>query len=156
MEDTNPESGNVDFSRLFGMLNGLQDVPQTTTSLIDGNALEHTMSVIKEVKQMRKWQELPTRERNIVFLAAIMHELGRKSKRRYIDKDGMCNDYALSGAIIARDFLYKYSKLDFTTREEISGLIKYHQLPVWICGNRDEEYKVIKSSLISTDYILDF
>ena len=137
----------VDFNILFNMLDELVDVPQNVRVSTDGNVFDHTMKALSELRHMKKWQDLPARERNILFLATIMHDMGKKYTSKHISTMRLYPDWAEISSIIAREFLYKHGKLDFTTREQIVDLIRFHQLPIWVSGDKDAEYKLIKSSL---------
>lgn len=93
----------------------------------EGDAFKHTVLVAKKMYEMVNsgvWF-LNNRDKRILMLAAICHDLG-KATTTYFDekeKDWKCKNHGVVGERITRELLFDE---DINTREEICWLVRWH------------------------------
>ena len=138
-------------SKLGAVISPLADIPQNPIWHGEGDALTHTKMVCESLASDSEWLSLLERDRQILFLAALLHDIGKTSCTRLEDGAWVSPRHSFEGAKIARRVLW----LDFDmcgttekllTRETICQLICAHMAPVRVADLPMPERKVIHLS----------
>lgn len=142
-----------DFHRIakeFKVIHNLNEIPQNPKYHGEGNVYIHTENVCNELINLREWGELGKKQKVILYLAALFHDIGKISCTKIEDGEIVSPKHAIKGAKVFRELVYKeYAQkylIDFETREQIAALIKYHGLPLLFIEKDDLEYNLIKAS----------
>jgi predicted kinase len=107
----------------------------------EGDVWTHTVMVCEALAALPAWRELPADERAIVFAACLLHDIAKPICTRVIDGRIRQPGHSLKGDIMARDMLWR-ADVDPTTREAITALIRYHQVP-FFCIDEDDPIRRI-------------
>ena len=115
----------------------------------EGDVLTHTRLVCDEMVKMRAWQGLPSRQRQTLFVAALLHDLGKTACTRLEDGIWVSPHHAATGMKMARRLLWLDYGLCGTPekqafRETVCTLIRHHSIPVHSLDLEDPERKVIQ------------
>ena len=89
------------------------------SSFSDGHDFDHTCRVVKHALAL--CDQIPEADRNIVHLAAILHDVARPQE--FQSKGAI--DHAAAGAIIARDFLLQHTSCEIADR--VAQAISQHR-----------------------------
>lgn len=116
--------------------------PQNPAFHGEGDVLTHTKLVCRELKRMHAFQSLPKRQREELFLAAILHDIGKVKTTRLENGEWVSPHHASVGSRIVRELLWRDFGLCGTReamafRETVCALVRYHMLPVHL-PNQDE------------------
>jgi putative nucleotidyltransferase with HDIG domain len=134
----------------FKIIRDLEKIPQNPKYHGEGNVYIHTKNVCNELLTLSEWQELSNKEKVILYLAALFHDIGKISCTKIENGEIVSPKHAVKGAKVFREIVYKeYSQIfiiDFKTREQIVALIKYHGLPLNFMDKENIEYTLIKTS----------
>ena len=138
-------------SKLSSVLSPLATIPQNPIWHGEGDALTHTKMVCESLVSGSEWPSLPERDRQILFLAALLHDIGKVSCTRQEDGVWVSPHHASTGASIARRMLWLDFDLCGTAerlfmRETICQLIQAHMAPVRVAELPMPERKVIQMS----------
>lgn len=133
----------------FEIINNLSEIPQNPKYHGEGNVYIHTENVCDELLKLMEWNELTARQKVILYLSALFHDIGKISCTKVEEGEIVSPKHAVKGAKLFRELVYKeyaqrYS-IDFQTREQIAALIKYHGLPLLFMDKDDLEYNLIKT-----------
>lgn len=115
----------------------------------EGDVYTHTKMVVNALLSDTEYKALPRKEQEIMFLAALLHDVG-KPKCTKIVEDKIASPYhAPKGAILARKILWhdlglcgSYEKQNM--RESICSYIKYHSFPPYAMQAENPEYRALK------------
>jgi putative nucleotidyltransferase with HDIG domain len=134
----------------FKIIRDLEKISQNPKYHGEGNVYIHTKNVCNELLTLSEWQELSNKEKVILYLAALFHDIGKISCTKIENGEIVSPKHAVKGAKVFREIVYKeYSQIfiiDFKTREQIVALIKYHGLPLNFMDKENIEYTLIKTS----------
>jgi putative nucleotidyltransferase with HDIG domain len=124
--------------QVFSWIRDMKDVPQSPVHHAEGNVDIHTQMVLKELINLIDYQELPKQQQEIVWAAALLHDVEKRSCTK-LDEDGniVSPNHAKKGALTTRQILYREIETPFEIREMIVGLVRYHGLPIWIFEKPD-------------------
>lgn len=117
----------------------------------EGDVWTHTKLVVEALLEMPAYQVLQRREQEVVFLAALLHDVAKCSTTVVDPVTGRIGQpgHSRKGAIDARIALWD-AGVPFETREAVCRLIQVHQLPFFALeGSRSgktPEYLVRKLS----------
>ncbi|MCW3464271.1 AAA family ATPase [Chitinophaga nivalis] len=134
--------------RTFDWVQVMQDVPQDARHHAEGNVAVHTQLVLQQLEQLPAYQELPAQEQEILWAAALLHDV-EKYSTTVIEPDGTITSagHARKGAMKARQILYRDIVTPFHIREQIVALVRYHGLPLWVFDKPDPQKAAIAASL---------
>ena len=94
----------------------------------EGSVWNHTLLVCKEMHKIINDQlsHLSKREKRILMVAALCHDLGKATTTYFDkkDKDWHCKNHGAVGEKITRDLLF--DETDFWFREEVCWLVRWH------------------------------
>lgn len=118
-------------SAMFEKMRGIQQNPEHHG---EGNVYLHTRSVCENLVKLDGYRELAPRDKQILFVSALLHDIGKIRCTRTEDGVIVSPHHASSGAITAREMLWR----DFgvcgdrdlqSFREAVCFLIRYHSFP---------------------------
>ena len=127
-----PEPGTAPDWRMvcevFPEILALSQVPQDPRHHAEGDVYIHTQLCTAELLADPAWGKLPREEQLVLFLATLLHDLGKGFKTAE-DDDGSIRapHHARAGAIEARGLLWK-ADTPVPMRERICNLIALHQV----------------------------
>lgn len=108
----------------------------------EGDVWMHTRMVCEELAHMEEFRKLPALQRQELFFAALLHDIGKTRCTRQEAGRLVAPHHAAIGARIARSLLWEKlgcsgtrSAQDF--RETVCGLIRYHTVPPYLWERED-------------------
>ncbi len=115
----------------------------------EGDVWTHTRMVCETLAGMESFRMLPGRQRMEVFLAALLHDLGKIPCTKLEDGCLVSPNHTAVGARMARGLLYTVYGVGGTPeqmefRETICNLIRYHSVPTHILDQKDPERRLLK------------
>src|ERR1700712_1412835 len=111
----------------------------------EGDVLEHTQLVAETLLADERWQRLEPEDRGELWLAALLHDVGKPATTRYEDGRWTAPGHAHRGAILARRILWEAGLSPFA-RERICGLVGHHMAPYHLIDS-DATRRTIEISL---------
>ncbi len=120
--------------------------PQNPKYHGEGDVWIHTEMVLRELAADPDWRQLSPGDREIVYLAALFHDVGKPSTTKTED-DGRITSrgHSRRGAIETRRILWEMG-CPFAMREAICALVRYHQAPFFLT---DEDAPLARIARIS-------
>ena len=124
----------------------LARTPQNPVFHGEGDVLTHTKLVCRELSRMSAFQCLPKRQKEELFLAALLHDVGKVKTTRLENAEWVSPHHASVGSRIARELLWRDFGLCGTReamsfRETVCALVRYHMLPVHLTNQDEPERK---------------
>jgi len=144
-----PPAWNLDWAGLdeaYDWVRALAGCPQTPQWHAEGDVWIHTRMVLEALVALPGWRALRDRERAIVFVAALLHDVAKPDCTRH-EPDGRITSrgHSRRGAVQAREILWRMG-VPFAMREHICALIQYHQVPFMLVERHDGERTAIEVS----------
>ncbi len=135
-------------SQRFEWVKMMEQVPQDIIHHAEGNVAIHTQMVLDALGQEPLFRQLDAQAQEILWAAALLHDV-EKCSTTVIEPDGRitAKGHARKGAQKARNILYREVPAPFSIREQITALVRYHGLPLWILEKRDPLRELIKASM---------
>lgn len=132
---------------LGGALMSLATVPQNPAWHGEGDVWTHTRMVCDALVGLPAWQQQPEDGRELLFWAALLHDLGKASCTRMIDGVWQSPNHALRGAQQARALLWRSLGLaggqgTQQFRESVCALIRRHTFPLHATQQREPERRL--------------
>lgn len=133
------------------LLSQMAGIPQNPAYHGEGDVLTHTRLVCQALASLEEFRQLEERARQIVFLAALLHDAGKISRTRLEDGRWTSPHHAAAGAAMARELLW----LDCgwcgqpdrqAMRETVCALIRYHSLPPHAAFEEDGARRLLKAA----------
>ena len=133
----------------FPWLEALRDCPQDAIHHAEGNVWIHTGMVLEELARNPRFQQAPDADRDILWAAAVLHDVA-KPETTEIQPDGRitAKGHSARGALRARRILWELG-MPFARREEVCGLIRYHQLPFYLIEREDAQRMAAAIALVA-------
>lgn len=142
-------SGEIPWEQLLPLLSAcgfsaLQQTPQDPIFHGEGNVYTHTQMVCRALTGMPEFHQLPPRQKTELFLAAVLHDIGKAVTTRSEDGRWVSPHHASAGSLIARAFLWRNCGLggtadSITFRETVCTLIRFHMIPHHLTDREDPE-----------------
>lgn len=138
-------------TNLGALLLQMAGVPQNPAYHGEGDALIHTQMVCEALVGLDQFRKLNERRRQEVFLAALLHDVGKIRCTRLEDGRWVSPRHAAAGAAMARELLW----LDCgwcgrpewqALRETVCALIRYHTLPLHAAYEADGAKRLLKAA----------
>ena len=135
----------------FPGLMALDETAQDPEYHGEGSVLEHTKRVCRAVVSGTEWKNLNKRDRAVLYMAAMYHDIGKKS-RTMQDPSGriISPGHAIAGAKAFREVCYRELEggfqIPFSMREETAWLIRYHGLPLLFMEKAEPSYDLIRAA----------
>lgn len=144
-----PPNGRIDWTKiensaLAPWIEKMKTVPQNPLWHGEGNVWIHTMMVCAELVKMPEWRGLDRRKQEELFLAALLHDIGKVPCTHMEDSAWVSPNHSVVGSRMAREILW----LEFGMcgepellrfRETVCTLIRYHSVPVHILEREEPE-----------------
>ena len=114
----------------------------------EGDVWTHTKQVCETLVRLSSFLELSEQEKLAVFLAALLHDIGKISTTRWEAGRWTSPNHTLVGSKMARQFLWQELGLCGTPekqqfRETVCNLIRYHSFPPHAIDDPDGKRKLI-------------
>lgn len=134
-------------SARFDWVRDMHGVEQDNQHHAEGDVAIHTQNVLRELVALPEYQTLNTIEQEILWVAALLHDVEKRSTTR-IDDNGriISPGHAKKGESTARQILYQLNT-PFVIREHIAALVRFHGLPLWIMEKPDPQKALLAASL---------
>ncbi len=135
-----------EMDREYPFIRALAGCPQDPIHHAEGDVWIHTRMVCRELIALPPWRALPQTERQVVFAAAVLHDVAKPECTRTED-DGRISarGHSRRGAIMARGILWRMG-VPFALREQITALIRHHQAPYFLIDRPDARRLAIEIS----------
>lgn len=112
----------------------------------EGDVGIHTRLCCEELAAMPDWQSLDAGARDVLFLAAVLHDLGKVTTTKE-EEDGAITSrgHSRRGSVEARGMLWRLG-VPFPEREAVCRLIALHQEPFFVAGRDDPAWRLHRMS----------
>jgi putative nucleotidyltransferase with HDIG domain len=130
----------------FPWVREMKDCPQDPEYHAEGDVWIHTRMVVEELMRLPAWQALETADRASVFVAALLHDVGKPACTKLEDGRWRSRGHSAKGAAMARRILWELDT-PFAIRERICGLIRFHQIPYYAFDRPDPRKLLFRISL---------
>ena len=113
---------------------GLRQTPQSPVNHAEGDVFVHTQMVCVALKELPEYKVLNHRQQHILYVAALLHDIGKIHTTKFVDGDWHTPHHAPTGSNMVRELLWKDYGLCghrelVEIREAICLLIRYHSYP---------------------------
>jgi putative nucleotidyltransferase with HDIG domain len=126
-----PDQALPDFQELearYPWVQDMADCPQPIVRHGEGEVWVHTRMVLEALREAAEWQGLPRGQREILLLAALLHDVG-KPDRFFGQRGGArAGGHPVRGEILARRILWEM-EAPLEVRETVAQLTRFHQEP---------------------------
>jgi putative nucleotidyltransferase with HDIG domain len=134
-----PPDYRVEWERVeqeFPAVGRMAGCAQDSVHHAEGDVLVHTRMVVEALASMPAWRALPRAEREIVFTAALLHDVAKPDCTRVEDGRITSRGHSKRGAVTARTLLWSMDA-PLEAREQIAALIRFHQIPFFLIDKPD-------------------
>ena len=142
----------------FDWLEDMKTVQQDPIWHAEGDVFTHTKMVVDALCGLEEFQQLEEQERHILVMAALLHDVEKRSTTTTEIIDGkeriVSPRHAKRGEFTARQLLYKDIPTPFEIREQIAKLVRWHGLPLWVLERTNPAKEVINASLVLNTNLL--
>ena len=152
-----PQSG-IPWSRIDRLLSavdlaGMRKTQQNAAYHGEGDVYTHTKMVCRELLENAAFYRLPDRQKTELFLAALLHDVGKVKTTRSENGSWASPHHAFVGSQLARQFLWADCGLCGTResirfRESVCALIRWHMLPLRLMEQDDPERKLREAAAV--------
>ncbi|MDX1908818.1 MAG: AAA family ATPase [Bacteroidia bacterium] len=134
----------------FDWLRDMKGVPQDPIWHGEGDVRVHTQMVVEALVGLPEFQVLPTEQKHVLFAAAMLHDVEKRSTTatEYIDGQERitAKGHARKGEATTRALLYRDFPTPFAVREQVAKLVRLHALPLHAIEKPDPRQAVIDAS----------
>ena len=147
-------------SRFGAYLSKMAETPQNPAWHSEGDVLAHTKLVCENLIIMQEWKGLERRKREELFIAALLHDIGKTVCTRLENGEYVSPNHSAIGAGMVRTMLWKEfcicgSDEAQQFRECVCSLIRQHTRPVNTYFSDSPEYQAVRLSSIG-ELVRDF
>jgi predicted kinase len=126
-----------ELDREYSWVRALAGCPQDPVHHAEGDVWIHTRMVCEALAALPAWRLLPEDERQVVFAAALLHDVAKPACTRTDDSGRISTrGHSRHGSIQARVLLWRMG-VSFALREQVAGLIRHHQAPYFLIDRPD-------------------
>lgn len=129
----------------FAFVRALQGCEQEPSYHAEGDVWIHTRMVCEAAAANENWRALPAEEREIVFVAALMHDIAKPVCTRFEEGRLTSRGHSARGELMARELLWRMN-VPMRRREHIAGLIRWHQVPFFLIDGVGSERRLFEVS----------
>ncbi len=124
----------------------MRGVPQDPVHHAEGDVWIHTRMVLEALVELPAWQELPERARQIVFAAALLHDVAKPwTTRSEPDGSVTARGHSAAGTVASRELLWDLDVAP-AAREQVCALVARHQLPFFAVESPSGERQAVLAS----------
>jgi len=121
---------------------------QNPTFHAEGDVWIHTKMVCENLIKLDAFRKLSEEKQRAVFLAALLHDIGKIPTTRWEDNKWTSPNHTLVGSKMARQFLWQELGMCGTPekqqlRETVCNLIRYHSFPPHAIDDPDGKRKLL-------------
>jgi predicted kinase len=127
-------------------LAAMAETPQSPIYHGEGDVLAHTRMVCERLLDSPGWAALDAATREELWLAAVLHAVGKPATTRFEDGRWTAPGHARRGAIIARRLLWE-AGVEPRARERICALVRHHMTPYHLVGSSGAVRRCLEISL---------
>lgn len=114
----------------------------------EGDVWTHTKMVCETLVKLDAFRNITSDRQQAVFLAALLHDIGKIPTTRWEDEKWTSPNHTLVGSKMARQFLWQELGLCGTPekqqlRETVCNLIRYHSFPPHAIDDPDGKRKLL-------------
>jgi predicted kinase len=143
-----PPDWTIDWQTIdaFPWIRDMKNCPQNPTRHAEGDVWTHVHMVCEAMAILPAWRVLPDRERDLLFNAALLHDVAKPACTR-MEPDGSISSrgHSWRGAIRARQILWKRG-VGFRLREQIAALVRHHLVPFYLADSEAPDRLVVEVS----------
>ncbi len=114
----------------------------------EGDVWIHTKMVCDALVALPEWQALDDNAREILFAAALLHDVAKPTCTRVDGGHIRHPNHSLRGAVRARRLLWE-ADAPPKMREQVANLIRYHQAPFFLIDETDPLRRAARISLVT-------
>lgn len=129
----------------FPCVRQMAGCPQDSLHHAEGDVYVHTQMVVGALASMQKWRALPQHEREIVFAAALLHDVAKPACTRFEEGRITSRGHSKRGAIMARSLLWSRG-MPIEMREQVVNLIRHHQIPFFLINKPNSQKTLFEVS----------
>lgn len=143
---------NIDWNGIEATLSSFM-IPMSRTEQnpefhAEGDVWTHTKMVCEELVKLDGFRGLSEDRQQAVFLAALLHDIGKIPTTRWEDDKWTSPNHTLVGSKMARQFLWQEMGLCGTPekqqlRETVCNLIRYHSFPPHAIDDSEGKRKLL-------------
>lgn len=144
----------------FSFLPAMESTPQDPAFHGEGDVLAHTRLVCRELAASPAFSALDGNGRAELFLAALLHDLGKVKTTRNENGRWVSPGHASAGSRLARAFLWRECGLCgrpdlISFRETVCALIRRHMLPFHLL-DREDAVRILRKTAAAGELARDF
>ena len=141
----------LDTTLLSGVFSDMRKTMQNPEYHGEGDVFTHTRLVCEALVCLDGYKNASENDKLILFLAALLHDIGKPSCTQIKDGAIASPYHAKRGATIARAFLWRELGLcgdaqSQEVREAVSFLVRYHSFPPYAMGAKNAERRLFEIS----------
>lgn len=137
-----PPEWRVDWDALdqeYEWIRAMRGCPQDPVFHAEGDVWIHVRKVCEALAAQEEWRALPESDREILFAAALLHDQAKPSCTREEGGRISSRGHSQRGALNARRILWEMG-VSFAEREQVCGLVRYHQSPFRLINRPDSQW----------------
>lgn len=126
----------------------------------EGDVWTHTRMVCESLAAMPEFRELIPGKRSVLFLAALLHDVGKTFTTRQEGSEWVSPGHASKGALMTREMMWKEFGMCgreelMRMREAVVALVKYHSFPPYAL-EKEENVRRMVSIAATSELVPDF
>ena len=150
----------IETSALRDHVDAMCHTPQSVRWHAEGDVWTHTRMVCESLVSMSEYRHLPQTQRQTLFLAALLHDVGKPMTTRQEGNDWGAPSHSSKGALLVRYILWKEFGMCGTPelqamREAVVLLVKHHSFPPYAL-EKEENVRKLMSIAASAELVPDF
>lgn len=150
----------IETSTLRDHVDAMRHTPQSVRWHAEGDVWAHTQMVCESLVSLPEYRQLPQIQRQILFIAALLHDVGKPVTTRQEGTEWVSPSHSTKGALLARYLLWREYGMCGTSelqamREAVVLLVKHHSFPPYALEKEENVRKMI-SIAASAELVHDF
>ena len=121
----------------------------------EGDVWTHTKMVCEQLTQLEDWPNLSAHDKTVLIFTALFHDAAKPLTSRIDPETGRITspNHAVKGEHLVRGVLRDLG-CDYDTREQISGLVRYHGRPAFLVERSEPAHEVVRLSWLVENRLL--
>jgi putative nucleotidyltransferase with HDIG domain len=125
----------------FDFIRDMKGCLQEPAFHAEGDVWTHTQMVCEALIANDRWRALPEDDREVVFIAALMHDIGKPACTRKEQGRITSRGHSGHGEVMVRELLWE-AGVPLPRREQIANMVRWHQIPFFIM-DRDNARRLL-------------